>query len=498
VNVIKNISTISKTSFIRGLQCPRSFYLYKYCPDLRDRASEELQYIFRAGSEVGILARDLFPGGIDASPDDRNRLQESTDLTRRLIEEGKTIIYEAGFMHENLFCSIDILVQDKDKWKGYEVKSSTGISSTYIMDASFQYHVIRSSGLPLEEINLVHINNRYRRKGELDLNSLFTIKPVTSDAVLNDKIIKEVSSSLSSIAANSSDPCTETGEHCFRPYICNFMGYCWGKFPDNSVFSISGLNKSEAINLYKSGIKIIEDIPHDYPLTPAQKIQVECHRNNREHVNCKKLTRFIENLKYPLCFLDFEAIMDAVPRYHGTRPYRHIPFQYSLHIQETPGSEPGHCSFLGNPKEDPRREFIESLLENINTQGDILVYNKPYENGRLKELARDFPQYSHKIKKVTARLKDLMKPFQNRHYYNPRMKGSYSLKNILPALVPELSYEGMDVSNGFEAMRTYSSMRTMTDMKSINGIREDLLEYCKLDTLGMVRIVERLREIISS
>ncbi len=450
------------------------------------------------GSEVGVLARDLFPGGIDASPDDHNRLTESIEQTQGLIKKGKDIIYEASFISENLFCSIDILVKDKNTWKGYEVKSSTGISDTNLMDASFQYYVIRNSGLPIEEINIVHISNSYRRKGRLDINSLFTIKPVTPEARLKEKVIRELSSTLSEIAAKGSDPRTETGEHCFRPYTCDFLGYCWGRFPEDSVFSISGLNKREAIDLYKNGIKNIESIPPDYPLAPAQKMQVECHRNGKEHVDRKKLTRFLENLKYPLGFLDFEAIMDAIPQYEGTRPYQHIPFQYSLHIQKSPGSEPEYYSFLGNPKGDPRKEFIESLLGNINTRGDILVYNRPYEKGRLRELAAHFPLYSDEIKKIIARLKDLMKPFQNKHYYTPRMKGSYSMKKILPALVPGLNYEEMNVSNGFEAMRAYGSMRTMTDKKVISRTRENLLEYCRLDTLGMVKIVERLKEIINT
>jgi hypothetical protein len=187
--------------------------------------------------------------------------------------------------------------------------------------------------------------------------------------------------------------------------------------------------------------------------------------------------------------------MYAVPQYNRSRPYQHIPFQYSLHILETPGSEPEHYSFLGDPEKDPRREFMESLLERITPRGDILVYNRPYETGRLKEVAADFPEYSPEIKKIIPRLKDLMKPFQYRHYYTPRMKGSYSLKNILPALVPELSYEGMEISSGFEAMKAFGSMREMTGKKAIERTRKNLLEYCRLDTLGLVRIVERLGEI---
>ncbi len=201
-------------------------------------------------------------------------------------------------------------------------------------------------------------------------------------------------------------------------------------------------------------------------------------------------------INYPLYFMDFETFMPAVPLYDNSRPYQQIPFQYALFYKKDKNSEAQFYEFLGNPSEDARISFINSLLKNTKKKGDIIVYNKSFETTRLKEIARDFPEYADEIEDRISRIKDLMIPFQKKYYYKPEMKGSYSIKYVLPALVPELTYEGMPVADGGMAMIAYESLLHESDPQKIEAIRNNLLSYCKLDTYGMVKIWEELEKII--
>jgi hypothetical protein len=194
--------------------------------------------------------------------------------------------------------------------------------------------------------------------------------------------------------------------------------------------------------------------------------------------------------------MDFETFQPAVPLFDNSKPYQQIPFQYSLFVKKDKNAEPVHFEFLAEPGEDPRKKFIENLLKVTKGKGDVLVYNKSFEITRLNEIARDFPQYGDEIEKLISRIKDLMIPFQKKHYYAPEMKGSYSIKAVLPALVHELSYDNLEISNGGMASTAYEILQRETDLMKIAETKQQLLEYCKLDTLGMVKILEKLYSII--
>lgn len=170
--------TLSKSTYIRGLQCEKSLYLYKHFYELKDAVSKSQQTIFDQGNKVGLLAQDLFPEGMDASSENHFEYLLSVETTKQLIKRGETVIYEATFLFNNVVAAIDILVKDASGWKAYEVKSSTGVSETYIKDASIQYYIISNSGIDLQDISIVHINNQYVRNGAIDVHQLFTIESV--------------------------------------------------------------------------------------------------------------------------------------------------------------------------------------------------------------------------------------------------------------------------------------------------------------------------------
>ena len=487
---------LSKSSFIRGLQCDKSLYLYKHHYKLKDPTPSSLQAVFDQGTSIGLLAQELFPYGVDASPENHYKMVESVGKTLDFISQGQTVIYEATFLYDDVLAALDILVNDEDGWKAYEVKSSTKVSDTYVKDAAIQYYTIKNSGIDLKDISIVYINNQYVKNGEIDINELFMVESVY-DQVLEflPRIPNEVRR-LKDVIESPDIPSVDIGPHCSDPYDCDFKGTCWKHIPEYSVFDISRLNKDKKFDLYKQGIISLNQIDlGQTDLNPNQVLQVQSELSGSVHIDLNEIRNFTNGLNYPLYFLDFETIGPAIPIYNGSRPYEQLVFQYSLHIRETPTSEIEHREYLADPTEDPRVGFIEQLIQDCGSNGDILVYNIGFERGKINGLIEAFPQYILELSRIVGRLKDLMTPFQQKWYYTPEMKGSYSIKSVLPALIPELSYNDLEIKDGGTASNTFLSIVNGTFQGDLQVARKQLLEYCKLDTYAMVKILEKLTQI---
>ena len=324
---------LSKSTFLRGIQCEKSLYLHKHFYHLKDPITQQQQAIFSQGSNVGILAQALFPGGVDASPDSYYNFQQSVLDTELYLDEGETIIYEAAFQYDGVLAALDILVKDKDGWKAYEVKSSTEVKDTYINDAALQYHVITNSGLELKDISIIYINNQYIKNGEIDVNELFTIESVL-DSVKEvlPKIPNQIAA-FKKVLQQDSVPDIDVGMHCTDPYPCDFMGTCWKHIPDYSIFDISNLYKTKKFELYKNGIITFDQIDlENNNLNTNQLLQVTLELNNETYIDKENINQFLKGLSYPLYYLDFETINPAVPIYDNSRPYQQLVFQYSLHV----------------------------------------------------------------------------------------------------------------------------------------------------------------------
>uniref|UniRef100_UPI003217689E DUF2779 domain-containing protein n=1 Tax=uncultured Draconibacterium sp. TaxID=1573823 RepID=UPI003217689E len=487
--------TLSKSAFIRGLQCHKSLYLKKHHPELEDKVSESQQAIFDKGTNVGVLAQQLFPGGVDLGefiPSDFGRVLSETS---KLIGEGQTVIYEAGFKSNYLICFIDILVKRDGKWYAYEVKGSTSVSDVYLWDTAFQYHVITSTGIELEDISVIHLNNLYVRRGELNVNELFTTVSVLKDIIPLQSHVKSNVNQIQKILNSGSIPNIDIGTHCNDPYGCSFTGFCWKGIPDYSVFNISRLKADKKFNLYNQGILEINDVPEEYPLSENQQLQVLSEKTGNSKIDKVQIRKFVEQFNYPLYFLDFETFQSPVPKFDESRPYQQITFQYSLHIADTLDGDLIHKGFLAETEGDPRIALIKRLIEDLEYTGDIVVFNKSFEITRLKEIARDFPEYKDKIELIIERVVDLMVPFSRKWYYTPDMKGSYSIKLVLPALVPGFGYENLNINKGDLASLAFERLYSETDESIISKTRQDLLEYCKLDSLAMVEILKVLQKI---
>jgi hypothetical protein len=482
--------SLSKSLFTRGLQCHKSLWLYKFRPELRAQPDAALQARFDMGTEVGILAQELFPGGHGLSYE--NGFSKNIKKTQELLAAGAETIYEATFRHDSILVMVDILHKGPGGWEMYEVKSSTTNKDIFINDTAIQYYVAKGGGLDIAGVFLVHLNNQYTRIGDLDLQALFTIDDVTNHTVIRQADIPDQLAAMHHTLYGE-EPQIDIGPYCTDPYECDFKSYCWQHIPECSIFDINNLRANRKFALYYGGARQFTDIPVDFKLSEKMQIQVDAELNGNQYINNERIREFLGTITEPVGFMDFETFQEAVPSFDNQRPYQMIPFQYSLHIYEN--GDLAHHEFLGTPGLDPREKFIGQLIHDTESCATILVYNQSFEISRLKDLALVFPQYADRIEAIINRIVDLMVPFRQKDYYVREMCGSHSIKYVLPALVPDMSYEGLAIGDGETAMLAYAQLNRMENMFDIADTRKNLLDYCRLDTLGMVKIWEKLQEI---
>lgn len=485
--------TISKSSYIRGLQCEKSFYLNFFHKQFGIQRDVQDTKKFEIGHDVGRYAQGLFPGGIDCGYVKTNDRVKSCQLTKQAIAEGKEVIYEAAFEYDGLLCFADILVKKGNQWIIYEVKSSTSVKDYHINDAAFQYYVI-SNNIPVQDTFIVYLNNQYIRNGEIDIKQLFVMDSVLEKAINLQDEIKLNTIQFKNLTLAKKIPDIKLGKQCDDPFACDFKGYCWKNIPEYSVFDIQNM-RGKQFDLYNSGIVEIKDIPKDFPLNDKQLIEVNSFLNNIDYQNKSTIKEFLEKISYPLYFLDFETYMSAIPEFDNSRPYQQIPFQFSLYFRESMDSEAVPFSFLADTAGDPRRAFAENLIAHTNNPGQIVVYNAGFEKSRINELARDFPEYAELLSNIHSRIIDLMEPFRQKAYYKPAMRGSYSMKYVLPAINTDYSYDSLNVKDGTQAGSEFLRLRSSADKNEIEQIRKNLIDYCNQDTYGMIVILDELEKL---
>jgi len=484
---------LSKSLYIRGLQCHKSLFLDRYQPELRGEPTPELEARWKSGHEVGDFAHMLFPGGV-VVPFDRLTKDEQLAKTREEIDRGTKAIYEATFTHDDVFVKADIIVRNRGCWDLYEVKSSTSVKEHYWDDVAIQYYVLAGCGLPMQKAYLVHINNSYVREGDIVPEELFVLQDITG-------IVREKQASIPDTLAEmramlrGTMPRIDIGPHCEDPYECDFMDFCWKHIPEDSVFSLRGRGIDQW-ELYRQGVIKLQDVPLD-SLNLMQRMQVEYHLDQKSHADPAKIREFLEKIRYPLCFLDFESFGSAIPLFDGTRPYQQVPFQYSLHRIDAEGEEARHFEYLAHSGMDPRKEIAEKLLGEIPEGACILAYNMAFEKRVLRELGEFMPNLRKHLNAFSVGMVDLMDPFKRRDIYHWRMNGSYSLKSVLPVLVPGMTYDGLEISDGAMASEAYFTMETTSEPAELSRLRKALLEYCRQDTLGLVRLLEKMRAMVA-
>ncbi len=481
---------LSKSRYLNGLQCPRLLWIATNEPERIPEPDAATQHIFDQGHLVGELAKKLYPGGLTVQTDD---FMGNIAITKKLLHQRRPL-FEAGMLSGQIYSRADILNPiNEDEWDIIEVKSATSVKEVNYHDVSFQKLCWEDGGLKIRQCFLACINNQYVRNGEIDPRELFAIQDITDEVAAASEVVRDRIDEMLKVIGSPTCPEVDIGPHCGDPYDCPLTD-CWEGLPEDNVFTLyRGGKKSH--ELYSSGVFNISDIPAGYKLNDKQRIQCASVLSGEPYADKQAIRQFLCELEYPLYYLDFETFGTAIPLFDGTRPYQNIPFQFSLHVQETLGGEPKHYSFLAEGRQDPRPELLSALSRLIGGNGSVLAYNKSFEESVINDLGNAFPEYAGWAENVISRLVDLIVPFRSFYYYHPSQKGSASLKSVLPA-VTGLGYEEMPIAKGDDASLAFLAITFEdTAAEDVARIRKELLAYCKMDTEGMVRIIERLEEI---
>jgi hypothetical protein len=377
-----------------------------------------------------------------------------------------------------------------------EVKSTLEVKPIQVTDLTFQKYVFEKAGYPIRKTYIAHLNRDYVRQGPLDIQALFVLKDETSPVNTMVKGLPPQVQYHEQIAALEREPVFDIGPHCDKPYECPFKSHCWKDVPERSVFNLGGRTPF-VWDLYKKGTKRLADIPDTMRLSAHQRKQIEAERTGETYWKIPAIQAFLDSLEYPLSFLDFETVAMAIPPYDGTKSFQTFPTQFSLHVINKLGDQPHQVEFLGDGLTDPRQAFSEALVKAIPSQGTVLIYSS-YEKAILRQTSEFLPKFKAPFNDIIQRCKDLASPFQRRDVVHPDFEGSFSIKYVLPALVPTMNYSDLAISNGNAAVRAYIQLMDpqVSEMVKKN-IRKDLLTYCAQDTLAMVKLVEVLRERVA-
>ncbi len=507
--------SLSKSRYTLFCQCPKALWLRTYKPETAT-VDPTVESRFATGNIVGDLAMGLFGDFVEVTAiteDDVLDLSEMIRRTKECISQGVENICEASFaFHDKIYganyCAVDILRKQGDGYAIYEVKSSAGNDSQekndpadlqkYACDIAYQKWVLEHCGINVTGVYLVRLNNEYPLDGELDIHEFFHITDMSELVAIESMKVATNVKRAAKVLNEKSEPTKRLGECCRNPYPCAFWDYCTHEIPENSVFKLYRMPFKKSLDLYHQGIVSFVDVCN-VELSDRQQLQVTSTLTNNTYINKEGIRDFLTTLRYPLYFLDFETEQPVIPKYQRTRPYQQIPFQYSLHWIENEGGELYHTEFLGNGIDDPRRALAEQICQDIPIDVCSIAYNKAFECTRLRELAIEYPDLAYHLLNIADNIVDLLVPFQRGYYYVPEMRGSFSIKKVLPALFPNdetLNYQNLpgSVKNGGDAMTVYPKMGEMSQAER-EKTRRALLDYCGLDTFAMVKIWQKLNEV---
>jgi hypothetical protein len=408
--------------------------------------------------------------------------------------ENESMVWQKSFSDQHYTLRSDALVYKpkSDSYDLYEIKSGTSVKRENYYDVAYQYLII-SKKHKIDKLFLLHLNKNYIREDELDIEQLFIAENITEEVL---KIIEEVKTARSKAWETAHSKSPKGIEHCCKPGDCPCPDLCHPRLPDFSIYDIPRITERKKKKLLAMGILDAKDIPNTFPLNPKQRLIAGLAKSKQEHIDHKAIQKEMENFNFPLYFLDYETFISAIPLYDGYHAQQQMVFQYSLHKMGSIEDECKHTEYLSTENEEPSRTLIKKLSDEIGTTGTIFVWFKPFEMTRNKELAVLHADYADFFINLNERIYDLGDFVNLGYYLHPDFKGSWSIKNVLPVMVPELSYEDMEIGKGDQAMMAWWNMinddMTEGEKKKTN---EALLKYCELDTLGMVRIFQKLWDI---
>ncbi|MGH9364297.1 MAG: DUF2779 domain-containing protein [Thermoanaerobaculia bacterium] len=490
---MRPLPRLSKSRYVSGLQCPKMLWWMVHEPDAPELAvSDELQVIFDRGQRVGELARTYVPGGV-LIDFPHNEVERRAEATERALADGAQVVYEASFLEDGIFVAVDILERRRNGFALIEVKSTLDVKPEHLPDVAVQVHVARRAGLAVKRAEVMHLNRDCRYP---DLSNLFVRERVTSLIRPALRAVPKQAPSLLPALAGPL-PVVPTGPHCTTPRDCPFLQRCWPPLSEHHVSTLYGIRATKAAKLVADGHETLLDLPRNFAASGPARRQLRSARSGRVIVG-RGLRRALSALKPPIAFLDFETVSPAIPVWNGCRPYQQVPVQFSCHVLKPEGLE--HHEWMAEGPGDPREEFARALIDACARARTVLAYNAPFERRCIAGLIDALPHLEAELAPLSRRIRDLL-PIVRDHVYHPEFRESFSLKDVLPALAPELVYHDLKIQDGCSASAALEAL--LLDARTLSiaerqALRGDLLRYCERDTLAMVRLRERLLQLIGN
>ena len=488
---------LTKTDFIQYLNCPESLWLLKNKPEdfPKGEFSLFLEKLIKEGYEVEEYAQQLFPNAIKL-PD-----FGSAELTKQEIDKGNTQFFQATFITEKgVFARIDILEKKKDDtWHIYEVKSSTSIKKdkkhNHLKDACFQKYAMLENGYKVSQVSIIHLNKDYIKQGGIQPEQLLEVVDVTEEVnSIYSTVVNEINGAVNYINKETINLQLCSCREKTRSNHCDSFKYFNEDIPEYSIYEIGRISAKKIIELVDQDVFAIVDIPSDYKLNDKQQLQVESVRQNQPIIDSKEIENKLSSLEFPLHFIDYETYASAIPRIDGVRPHQHIPFQVSIHTMQQDGSIK-HYEFLADELELPAK-LIEFMEASTGKSGTFISWHASFEISRNKDMIEMLPQYENYLTYMNSNMFDLEDIFKT-DYVDYKFHGSTSIKKVLPVLLPELSYDSLEVQNGTMALDVWGRMVLENDYEGEKEeVRKNLLSYCELDTLAMVELYNFLNKEI--
>lgn len=482
--------TLSKSHILSFLQCSKRLYLEIHHRNLIKYSSHS-EVAFRIGDEIGETAQKiLMPGGILIEYD--RGLRKAVETTHKFLNDLFDItLYEATLQTQNIQIRTDLLIKNKNYIHVVEVKSSTGIKEIYLVDSAIQYSVMEGAGFTPDKISLAHINNKFVYQGDSNYNDLFKVVDLTSEVSERaGQVSHWIDQANKTIAGDL--PRVEVGDHCTRPYSCPFIKHCWKDVPvtEYPIAKFPGLKKSRSTELVKVGYADIRDIPDGLLGDDKLQTRLNAYRTG-EQIIPEELQNKLSQLQFPRYYLDFETIGFAVPKWSSTRPYEQLPFQWSCHVEDK-AMAVSHTGFLDTSGNSSMHSFSEALIDALGDSGPVIVYST-FEKTVLQNLQERYPELRESLQSIIDRLFDLLQPIKT-HYFHRDLQGSYSIKNVLPTVVPDLNYSDLlDVQDGMMAQQAYLEIiNVKTTQERKNSLINSLWKYCEMDTFAMVKLMQNL------
>ncbi|MDX9742023.1 MAG: DUF2779 domain-containing protein [Gammaproteobacteria bacterium] len=478
---------LSKSRILANLQCPRRLWLQVYRPELGSRSGGSSSRL-AAGIRLGEVARSFEPEGVLIAADDLARALRETAAHHA---DGAGILFEGTYQAESVLVRADLMRREAGGWRMTEVKSAASVKEYHLADVAVQAWVVRQAGIPVSAIEIAHVDTSFVYPGGGRYQGLLDHVDVTDEVSdLETAVPDWIDAARTTLAGD--DPDTAPGDHCGDPFECPYLAFCAPEDSDSFPPEILPRNGSRAARLREEGFNDLREIP-------LERLDRELHRrivaatcSGRPWLD-PAVSHKLAALPVPYYYIDFETIQFVVPIWAGTRPYEQIPFQWSCHIEDEDGKIQ-HRAFLAEGGGDPRRTFASTLIDALGTSGTVFVYNAAFERGCMLRLAEVFPDLALALRAAAERIVDLL-PIARDHYYHPEMRGSWSIKAVLPTIAPQLSYSDLPVADGGMAQEAFGEvLREDTSPERRTELREALLRYCERDTWAMVEVVRYFRE----